>query len=113
MPNVDVALRRSLSLTLFYKSLNYSIMSSFSQPTPPSWKDLYVLAARFLHPIKQLTRLSLNTLSCSGKSAADLLNKDYPLQGNQLEVKVGVLLLYSSFASLQRARKRRWPPPCA
>ncbi|ORY68055.1 putative voltage-dependent ion-selective channel [Leucosporidium creatinivorum] len=37
-------------------------MSSFSQPTPPSWKDL-------------------------GKSAADLLNKDYPLQGNQLEVK--------------------------
>ncbi|KAM0790318.1 hypothetical protein ACM66B_003204 [Microbotryomycetes sp. NB124-2] len=33
-----------------------------SQPTPPSWKDV-------------------------GKSASDLLGKDYPLQGNQLEVK--------------------------
>ncbi|GAA5998905.1 porin [Rhodotorula paludigena] len=38
-------------------------MASFaSQPVPPSWKDL-------------------------GKSASDLLNKDFPLAGNALEVK--------------------------
>lgn len=59
-------------------------LARFPPAVPPNWK---------------LTRDWYN----SGKSASDLLNKDYPLSGNQLEVKVSAWVPIGS-----RSRRTGW-----